>query len=258
MNDHKTLIRGNPLASAVLCALALALAVVPAVVAPAQVLAATDLSPASVQVATPASQLIAAKVAAPARRLPPILPLVPAVIIVPGPTAGQVPNAGQGTVGAEGANTGCGWCWQYYDIDTNFPRHMFPRGNDSCGWPQVMGEICARCGSGKGCHDYGDWGTCHILCGPAGGDLAQILDAAQRGFEALSATVVADALLAAPAGIQVEYVSDAGRIDFILECAPGATARTIPVPPGEMRAALDAELRIRRGPRLVAVPTPLP
>ncbi len=259
MNDHKTVSLGRILASAVLCVLALAVAVVPADETPAQVFAASDLSPASMEVATPASQLIGAKAATPARRLPPTRPLAPAGIIVRQPTAGQVASAGQGTVASEGASAGCGWCWHFKSLLTGTFRHVFPRGNDSCGWPPPPPwHRCSRCGSGLGCHTVGDDGFCHILCGPAGGDLAQILDAARRGFEALSATVVADALLAAPAGIQVEYVSDAGRIDFILECAPGATAETIPVPPGEMRAALDAELRMRKGPRLVAAPAPLP
>lgn len=259
MNDHKTLSHGRFLVSAVLCALALALAFVPADQASAQVFAVGDISSAGVEVASSASQLIGARVATPARRLPPTRPLVPAGIIVRQPTAGQVASAGQGTAATEGTSAGCGWCWQFRSLITDTFRHVFPRGNDSCGSPTPPPWYsCSRCGSGLGCHTNGDGGRCHILCGPAGGDLAQILGAARRGFEALSATVVADALLAAPAGIQVEYVSDAGRIDFILDCAPGATAETIPVPPGEMRAALDAELRMRKGPRLVAVPTPLP
>lgn len=260
MNDHKTLSHGRFLVSAVLCALALALAFVPADEASAQVFAVGNISSAGVEVASSASQLIGARVATPARRLPPTRPLVPAGIIVRQPNAGQVASAGQGTAATEGTSAGCGWCWHLRSLFTGGFRHVgFPRGDDSCGWPPPPPwHKCSRCGSGLGCHTDGDDGLCHILCGPAGGDLTQILDAERRGFEALSATVVADALLAAPAGIQVEYVSDVGRIDFILECAPGATAETIPVPPGEMRAALDAELRMRKGPRLVAVPTPLP
>lgn len=78
MNNHKSLSHGNPLAFAVLCALALALAVVPADAASAQVFAVSDLSPASVEVATPASQLPGSTVATPAHRLLPTLALVPA------------------------------------------------------------------------------------------------------------------------------------------------------------------------------------
>lgn len=177
---------------------------------------------------------------------------------VPAPTAAQGAGAGQGTSAEADASAGCGWCWHWkapWDLQ---PKHVFPRGNDSCGWPiPPPWYRCARCGSGKGCHTIEDTGGCHIRCGPAGGDLAQILDAVQRGFEEHNATEVADALLAAPAGVEVEYLSAAGRIDFILHCAPGLTAETIPVPPGEMRFALEAELQTRRGERFVAGPAPL-
>jgi len=220
MNDHKNLSHGRFLASALPSALALALAVVPADEASAQVFAVGDISSAGVEVATSASQLV----------------------------------AGVG----ESASAGCGWC-RHWRWPGHAPRHVFPRGNDSCTWPPVpLWYRCARCGSGKGCHTFDDPGGCHIRCGPAGGDLAQILGAVQRGFQEHSATAVADALQAAPADIQVEYLSDAGRIDFILQCAPGATAETIPVPTGEIRAALDAELETRRDPRYGGVPTPLP
>lgn len=178
---------------------------------------------------------------------------------VPAPTAAQGAGTGQVASAETDASAGCGWCWHWKAPWMTQPKHVFPRGNDSCGWPPPPPHYrCARCGSGHGCHTAALHGPCHILCGPAGGDLAQILDAARRGFEGDNATEVADALLAAPAGIQVEYLSDAGRIDFILQCAPEATAKTMPVPPGEIRDALEVELRTRRGERLVAVLPPLP
>lgn len=40
----------------------------------------------------------------------------------------------------------------------------------------------------------------------------------------------------------VEYLPEAGRIDFVLACAPSIPAGTIPVPPG-IRPALDRALQ---------------
>ena len=45
-----------------------------------------------------------------------------------------------------------------------------------------------------------------------------------------------------PSSLAVEYVPEAGRIDFVLACNPDAPASTLPVPTGDLRLSLEAEL----------------
>lgn len=158
----------------------------------------------------------------------------------------------------------CGWCNRYEGPDGS-EVHKFPFGGDECEWPPTYHGTCARCGGTSDCHDDWEPGDCHIECGEGGGegegsgDLAQAVEAIETGLETRDMTIVAAALLHDyRSGLQVEYLPEAGRIEFILACSPWGTARTVPVPPGDVRVALEAELGaltyVQRGATIVTSP----
>ena len=113
------------------------------------------------------------------------------------------------------------------------------------GWIQ-----CSRCGGSSECHTEIDlseggisWGRCHQRCNQyySDADLAETVSDLGRGFETGDMTWVTAIILRRREGLSVEYIPEAGRIDFVLSCDPSRAARTIAVPP-EVRRALDTEL----------------
>ena len=81
-------------------------------------------------------------------------------------------------------------------------------------------------------------GTCHQAC-TVSPDLADVVGDIQEGLEARDARRVASTILQERAGLVVEYIPAAGRIDFVLSCDLNRTARTIAVAP-DVRKALAA------------------
>lgn len=149
-----------------------------------------------------------------------------------------------------GGGLTCGWCiqestvWVFPGsgiIIIEPPEHIFPDGGNECGWdgsdkPRV---ICSRCGGTSTCHRYWDPGPCHILCGPAGGDVAAALNEVEDALGSGDVRAVASALLDPSAGLAFEFIPEAGRIDIFLACDPDRAYRTIPVLP-EARDRLAA------------------
>jgi len=152
-------------------------------------------------------------------------------LLVPAPTVAQTPT--------------CGWCVEDRS-DLNNPKHSFPQGGEQCSWPtpNLPCQVCSRCGgTGSTCHRDRQDGQCHILCGPAGGVLGGAAGAIQGALEVRDPVAVATILLAEhPAGLTVEYLPEAGRIEFVLTSDPDTVAKTLAVPPGDIRVLLEAEL----------------
>ena len=150
---------------------------------------------------------------------------------------------------AASAQLTCGWCAEWYDANTREYSHQFASSTGGeCLWPKPGAShggtvMCSRCGGDSSCHDTVKPGTCHILCGPAGG-LAEAVGEVQRGFEDGNLTLVAGAILRERAAVSVEYVPKAGRIDFVLPCDPTRTVHTIAVLPA-VRRALNARIAVR-------------
>ena len=155
---------------------------------------------------------------------------------------GGLPN----DVEAQGGGLTCGWCiqerWEVTigPIIILFPwEHKFPGGGDECGWPGHAGAMCSRCGGTSFCHRDFWTGSCHIACGPAGGDVAAALTEVEDALESGDVTAVAEALLEPGTGLAFEFIPESGRIDLFLACDPDRPFRTIPVLP-EARDRLTA------------------
>ncbi len=157
----------------------------------------------------------------------------------------------------DGGGLTCGWCLQVpislgiYEIAD---LHGFPYEGGECGWEgSGQGHKCSRCGGdGSSCHFLPQIGPCHIACGPEG-DGERAYAEIKEALEDDNMTVVASALLRERAGVSVEFVSGAGRIDLLLPCDPNRPFRTIAVLP-EARERLEAELRL--SPSVSAIPLP--
>lgn len=148
----------------------------------------------------------------------------------------------------EPAAAQCGWCrdwrgWSFWSIE-----HEFPNGSDLCG-SLGQQERCSRCGTGKGCHNYPDSGPCHILCGPEGEPTAlrDAVDEVRRALEVGDAALAAVVVQRDRPDLTVEYLAEAGRINFKLPCDPTAPAATVAVIPGvrpDFEAALKSRLAV--------------
>ena len=159
---------------------------------------------------------------------------------------GSLPNE----VEAQGGGLTCGWCIMERDVLVGpgiiIPigpwEHAFPGGGNACGWEghDEPGAMCSRCG-GEDSHCHTDFwtGACHILCGPAGGDVAAALTEVEGALGSGDVTAVASALLDPGTGFSFEFIPEAGRIDLFLVCDPDLAFRTIPVLP-EARDRLAA------------------
>ena len=104
---------------------------------------------------------------------------------------------------------------------------------------------CSRCGGTSQCHtgQYKN-GPCHIACGPEGDDVTAALTEVRRALDGDDVATLVLALGNRRAGVSVEFVPEAGRIDFVLPCNPTKVYRTLAVLP-EKREELEAELRAR-------------
>ena len=149
---------------------------------------------------------------------------------------------------AQGGGLTCGWCVPRIDVWVDpgiiiiFPmKHAFPGGGNECGWGgrDDAGATCSRCGGSSHCHIDFWWGSCHIACGPTGGDVAAALTEVEDALGSGDVTAVASALLDPNPGFSFEFIPEAGRIDFFLACDPDRAFRTIPVLP-EARDRLAA------------------
>lgn len=143
----------------------------------------------------------------------------------------------------------CGWCVRREE-DDGFSEHHFPSGGNGCQWPPPYPtpnhSSCDRRGGTSSCHRAWWEGDCHIACGPDGdrpGGFDDVVAAIQTGLEERDMAGVAASVAAQyPSSLAVEYVPEAGRIDFVLACNPDAPASTLPVPTGDLRLSLEAEL----------------
>lgn len=147
------------------------------------------------------------------------------------------------TVGVAQEESSCGWCSHHSPDGTVW--HGFPFGGDSCGgWPPDCGSTCATCGGDKSaCHVVFMPGSCHAACGASGDQLAEAFEAIQHGLKEEGIVAVAVAVVAASgADVTVEYRPAGGRIDFFLASDPSVVAKFLPVPPGDIRNSLSAEL----------------
>ena len=146
------------------------------------------------------------------------------------------------TVEAQGGGLTCGWCKEMG------PIHGFPNGGDKCGWPNPGEDYqCSRCGGTSQCHGFVSWhawGPCHISCGGTAmqQSLSNTIADLQGRLGAEDLVGVVEAIASPRDDFSVEYLPEAGRIDFVLACAPSIPAGTIPVPPG-IRPALDRALQ---------------
>lgn len=150
---------------------------------------------------------------------------------------------------AEAQEVVCGWCqelnaiWAWPDGTITFWGHRFPGGGNGCPGLEVFQPrtgSCARCGGTSTCHFGWDKHRCHILCGPAGGDFAAVTEI-EEALTSGDMTMVAAALNRDRDGLSVEFVPEAGRVDFILACDPDRAFRSIPLLP-EVRERLKAQL----------------
>ena len=147
-----------------------------------------------------------------------------------------------------GGGLTCGWRIERRDVIQIpgviiiFPlKHRFPGGGNECGWDghDDFGATCSRCGGDSFCHRDFWWGSCHIACGPAGGDVAAALTEVEDALESGDVTAVASALLDPSPGFSFEFTPEAGRIELFLPCDPDQAFRTIPVLP-DVRDRLTA------------------
>lgn len=134
----------------------------------------------------------------------------------------------------------CAWCeergWGLWK------QHRFTAGGFHCDEP--AGEHCVRCGGESECHT--DWrsGPCHQPCGD-GGQMQALADAVSEvraGLNAADVTMVAAAILEDRGDLVVEYLGEAGRIDFMLPCDPVVPMATVAIVP-EFRAELEAAMK---------------
>ena len=149
------------------------------------------------------------------------------------------------------AQVTCGWCEEWTGPGLRwgiFPwygtQHKF-HSTGGCNWPRPDpdddSEIkCSRCGGDSDCHFDSDWGPCHMACGGSG-DLAQAVGDIQKGIDTGDIGQVASLVLSGKAGLSIEYIPEAGRIDFVLSCDPERAAHTIAVHP-QVRKALGIHL----------------
>jgi hypothetical protein len=133
----------------------------------------------------------------------------------------------------------CGWCH-----DAGFLWHSFPNGGDLCLWPKPDDGECSRCGGESGCHEKRQFGACHWPCGgaePPTQALNEAVSEIETGLEAAIPAAVAAALARGRRELLVEYLPEAGRIDFLLPCDPAVPIHSLAVFP-DVRQALEAEI----------------
>ena len=169
---------------------------------------------------------------------------------------GGLPNE----VEAQGGGLTCGWCimerWRLTIGGSTYVgpwEHAFPGGGDECGWDghDEAGAMCSRCGGTSFCHRDFQTGNCHILCGPAGGDVSAALTEVEDALESGDVTAVASALLEPRTGFSFEFIPEAGRIDLFLACDLNRAVGTIPVLPearDRLTAAFEGSARTESSP----------
>lgn len=156
--------------------------------------------------------------------------------------SGEVVGQDQGD---EGAGLTCAWCVTIWDPEGTI-MHVFVEGGEECGWvghdiPRVE---CVRCGRTSTCHDPegpASFGKCHIPCGPAGDDVAQVFDEVSETLERGHVVAVASLLHKERDRFSITYLPEEGRIVLALSCGGGRPYQTIPVLP-EVREALEASI----------------
>lgn len=133
----------------------------------------------------------------------------------------------------------CGWCH-----DFGFVWHSFPNGGDECPGEAPRDGECSRCGGTSECHEDRQWGGCHWHCGgeePPTAALNEAISEIEKGLETGVPAVVAAAVARDRGELLVEYVQEAGRIDFLLPCDPSVPIHSVAVFP-DVRQALEAEI----------------